>query len=177
MKLDLLADIIKEDDCILEGISYIKEDEVMRILTNVPKAELDYLANQPTAKAMIEKVKTEGIYIPEGDAQGAAEFVAMRNQQKQEASLQISDEGMAALKKLTEESEKKAKEETSQEDNIKEQISKLKKELAEIKAKHPTSDKAKKAMESKVNAITQQISVLSMQLIQIQKANNESNTI
>ena len=43
----------------------------MRILTNVPKAELDYLANQPTAKAMIEKVKSEGTYIPEGDAQGA----------------------------------------------------------------------------------------------------------
>lgn len=43
----------------------------MRILTNVPKAERDYLTNQPTAKAMIEKVKTEGTYIPEGDAQGA----------------------------------------------------------------------------------------------------------
>ena len=71
----------------------------MRILTNVSKAELDYLTNQPTAKAMIEKVKTEGIYIPEGDAQGAAEFVAMRNNQKQEAYLQISDEGMEALKK------------------------------------------------------------------------------
>ncbi len=44
----------------------------MRILTNISKAELNYLANQPTAKAMIEKVKTEGIYIAEGDAQGAA---------------------------------------------------------------------------------------------------------
>ena len=74
----------------------------MRILTNVSKAELDYLANQPTAKAMIDKVKSEGIYIPEGDAQGAAEFVAMRKQQKQEASLQISDAGLAALKKQTE---------------------------------------------------------------------------
>ena len=69
----------------------------MRILTNVSKAELDHLVNQPTAKAMIDKVKSEGIYIPEGDAQGAAEFVAMRKQQKQDASLQISDEGLAAL--------------------------------------------------------------------------------
>ena len=37
----------------------------MRILTNLSKAELDYLTNQPTAKAMIDKVKKEGIYIPE----------------------------------------------------------------------------------------------------------------
>lgn len=42
----------------------------MRILTNVSKAESNNLVNQPTAKAMIEKVKTEGIYIPEGDAHG-----------------------------------------------------------------------------------------------------------
>ena len=33
---------------------------------NVSKAELDYLTNQPTAKALIEKVETEGVYIPEG---------------------------------------------------------------------------------------------------------------
>ena len=102
----------------------------MRILTNISKSELDHLVNQPTAKAMIDKVKTEGIYIPEGDAQGAAEFVTMRNQQKQGASLQLSDEGMAALKKQTEENEKKAKEGSSQEDQIKEQIAKL--QLADI---------------------------------------------
>ena len=106
----------------------------MRILTNVSKAELDYLTNQPTAKAMIEKVKTEGIYIPEGDAQGAAEFVAMRNNQKQEAYLQISDEGMKALNK-----EKEAKENTSQEDQMKEKIAELKKELAEIKVQKANS--------------------------------------
>ena len=47
----------------------------MRVLTNVSKAELDYLTNQPTAKKMIEKVKSEGIYILEGDAQAAADFV------------------------------------------------------------------------------------------------------
>ena len=70
----------------------------MRILTNISKAELDYLTNQPTAKALIEKVETEGVYIPEGDAQGAAEFVAMRKSQKQEAYLQISEEGMVEVK-------------------------------------------------------------------------------
>lgn len=149
----------------------------MRILTNVSKAELEHLVNQPTAKAMIEKVKTEGIYIPEGDAQGAAEFVAMRNQQKQQDSLQISDEGLAALKKQSEENEKKAKEGTSQEDQIKEQIEKLKKELAEIKAKQGNSEKVKEALKNKANSITQQISVLSMQLIQIQKTNDESGSV
>lgn len=149
----------------------------MRILTNVPKAELDYLANQPTAKAMIEKVKSEGIYIPEGDAQGAAEFVAMRKQQKREDSLQISNEGLEALKKQSEENEKKAKEGTSEEDRIKEEIEKLKKELAEIQAKQKKSEQAKKALEGKADAITQQISALSMQLIQVQKMNSESGSV
>ena len=144
----------------------------MRILTNVSKAELDYLTNQPTAKAMIEKVKTEGIYIPEGAAQGAAEFVAMRNNQKQEAYLQISDEGMEALKKG-----KEAKENTSQEDKIKEKIAELKKELAEVKAQSVSSEKAKENQEKKANAIEQQISMLSMQLIQVQKANSESSSV
>ena len=144
----------------------------MRILTNVPKAELDYLANQPTAKEMIEKVKSEGIYIPEGDAQGAAEFVAMRKQQKQEASLEISDEGLEALKKQL---EAKDTDKSSDEDKIKEQIIKLRKELAEIKGKPATSEKAKGAKEQKVNAIERQISMLSMQLIQLMKANSESN--
>ena len=62
----------------------------MRILTDVSKAELDYLTNQPTAKAMIDKVKTEGKYIPEGDVAGAAEFVASRKQERQEDALSIS---------------------------------------------------------------------------------------
>ena len=149
----------------------------MRILTNVSKAELDYLANQPTAKAMIDKVKNEGIYIPEGDAQGAAEFVAMRNQQKQEASLQISDEGLAALKKQTEENEKKAKEGNTEEDRIKEEIEKLKKELAEIKSKKASTEKAQEMLDNKAKAISQQISALGMQLIQIQKMNNEAGSV
>jgi len=149
----------------------------MRILTNVSKAELDYLANQPTAKAMIDKVKNEGIYIPEGDAQGAAEFVAMRNQQKQEASLQISDEGLAALKKQTEENEKKAKEGNTEEDRIKEEIEKLKKELAEIKSKKASTEKAQEMLDNKAKAISQQISALGMQLIQIQKINNEEGSV
>ena len=71
----------------------------MRILTDVSKAELDYLTSQPTAKAMIEKVKNEGKYIAEGDAQGAAAFVDSRKQQRQENALSISEEGMAALKR------------------------------------------------------------------------------
>lgn len=147
----------------------------MRILTNVSKAELDYLTSQPTAKAMIEKVKTEGIYIPEGDAQGAAEFVAMRNNQKQEAYLQISDEGMEALKK--EKEAKAANENTSQEEHIKEKIAELKKELAEIKAQSASSEKAKENQKKKANAIEQQISMLSMQLIQLQKANSKSSSV
>ena len=86
----------------------------MRILTNLSKAELDYLTNQPTAKAMIDKVKKEGIYIPEGDVEGAKDFVEMRNSQKQEDNLNISPEGMTALKKDNE-----VKEKTSQEEQIK----------------------------------------------------------
>lgn len=70
----------------------------MRIITNVSQAELSSLANKPTVKEMIKKVKTAGIHIPEGDKQGVAGFLAMRNRQKPNDSLQISDEGMAALK-------------------------------------------------------------------------------
>lgn len=84
---------------------------------------------------------------------------------------------MEALKKMSVENEKKVKEGNSQEDQIKEQIEKLRKELAEIKAKQASSEKAKKALESKANAITQQISMLSMQLIQIQKENNVTDTV
>lgn len=141
----------------------------MRILTNVSKAELDYLTNQPTAKAMIEKVKTKGIYIPEGDAQGAAEFVAMRESGKQEAYLQISEEGRAALKK-------DSATKTSEEDRIKERIAELKKELAKVKAEPAVSEEAKISQEKKADALAQQISVLSMQLIQLQKVKRESDS-
>ncbi len=101
----------------------------MRILTNVSQAELSSLANKPTAKEMIKKVKSEGIQIAEGDKQGAAEFLAMRNRQKQEDSLHISDEGRAALKK-----ENEAKEQSSQEEQLKNRIEALKKQLTEIKS-------------------------------------------
>ena len=150
----------------------------MRILTDLTKAELDNLTSQPTAKKMIEKVKTEGKYIAEGDAQGAAEFVAMRKQQKQDASLQISEEGLAALEKerITKESEKE-KDTSDQETQIKEKIAELKKELAELKSKRTNSEKAKEAQEKKANAIAQQISVLSMQLLQLQKAKTESSQV
>ena len=156
----------------MEFVADFQEGAIMRILTNVSKAELNYLANQPTAKAMIEKVKTEGIYIAEGDVQGAAAFAAMRDNQKEADSLQISDEGRAALKKDSE-----AKEKTSQEEQIKEKISELKKELTEIKLQQAVSEKAKMMQDKKANAIEQQISMLSMQLIQLQKANSQSDSI
>ena len=74
----------------------------MRILTDVSKAELDYLTSQPTAKAMIEKVKTEGKYIAEGDAQGAAAFVASRKQQRQQIEAELNQVNAELLLKTTE---------------------------------------------------------------------------
>ena len=74
----------------------------MQILKNVSKAELDYFTSQPTAKALIEKNKAEAINIAKGDAKGAAAFVASRMREKQEDALQISDAGLAALKKSLE---------------------------------------------------------------------------
>ena len=74
----------------------------MQILKNVSKAELDYLTSQPTAKALIEKNKAEAINIAKGDAKGAAAFVASRKREKQEDALEISDAGLAALKKSLE---------------------------------------------------------------------------
>ena len=148
---------------------YKSGGSTMRILTNISKGELDYLSSQPTAKAMIEKVKTEGIYIPEGDAQGAAAFTQMRNSQKQAASLDISDEGMAALKQSIE-----PQEDDSQKEQIKKQITELKNELAKIKSKQANSQKAKEAQDKKANAIMQQISVLSMQLVQLEKTESDS---
>ncbi len=146
-----------------------KEDCNMRILTNVSKAELDHLANQPTAKAMIEKVKTEGIYIPEGDADAAAEFVAVRDAQKREDTLQISDDGRASMEK-----ELKEKERSSQEEQIKKKIADLQKELAGINDTHsPENDDTEQS--KKADAIMQQISMLSMQLVQLQKARSESD--
>lgn len=136
----------------------------MRILVNVSKAELDYLTSQPTAKAMIEKLEKDAIYIPEGDAQAAARFVAMRNSQKQGAYLELSDEGMAALQKA-----KETKENTTQEEQLKEKIAELEEELAEVKAQPVVSEEAKAAQKKKIDAITQQILMLNMQLIQLQK--------
>ena len=141
----------------------------MRILTNISKSKLDHLVNQPTAKAMIEKVKTEGIYIPEGDAQAAADFVATRAEQKRD-TLQLSDEGRSSLDKELEEKEK-----TSQKEQIKKKIAELEKELAKINEQPAASEKAKAQNEKKADAIMQQISTLSMQLIQLQKNESDSN--
>ncbi len=141
----------------------------MRILTNLSKAELDHLTNQPTAKAMIEKVKTEGIYIPEGDAQAAAEFTAMRDSRKREDTLDLSDGGKAALEKNME-----AKETYSRQEQIKKKIAELEKELAEINGQNtdPQTEQSGKA-----NAVMQQIALLNMQLVQLQKNDSDSGTV
>lgn len=79
----------------------------MKILKNISKAELDYLTNQPTAKALIEKNNTCAVNIPKGDTKSAAEFVANRNKEKSAVSIQISDAGLEALiKSLTSTSKK-----------------------------------------------------------------------
>lgn len=149
----------------------------MRILTNISKTELNQLTNQPTAKAMIDKVKNEGIYIAEGDAQGAAEFVSKRNQEKSGVSLDISAEGLDALNKKKEIQVSETNEDDSKEEQIKKEIAKLEKELAEIRAKQKKSKDSDKALERKANAIVQQISALNMQLIQIEKNKSESGTV
>ena len=141
----------------------------MRILTNVSKSELDHLTGQPTAKALIEKVETEGIYIPEGDAKSAAEFLAMRESRKQD-TLDISGEGRASLEK-----ELKEKERSSQEEQIKKKIAELQKQLAEIRNGQTVSDSDDAGRSKKANAIMQQISMLGMQLAQVQKAKSESD--
>lgn len=139
----------------------------MRILTNLSKSELNQLTNQPTAKALIEKTENEGIYIPEGDVEGAKAFVEMRKSQKHTDSLQISDEGMTALEKNT-----KPKDDSSQEEKIKEKISELKRELSELKSKSANSEKEKAIKEVKVNALTQQITMLNLRLIKSQETNS-----
>ena len=141
----------------------------MRILTNVSKAELDHITNQPTAKAMIEKVKTEGIYIPEGDAQAAAEFTAIRESRKRADSLDLSDGGKAALEKDIE-----AKEKQSRQEQIKKKISELEKELSGLNGQN-AENKAEQS--KKANAIMQQIAMLSMQLIQLQKNDSDSGIV
>ena len=74
----------------------------MQILKNLSRAELNYLTSQPTAKALIEKNKTSAINVPKGDAKAAAEFVVARKREKQEDSFQLSDTGLAVLKKSLE---------------------------------------------------------------------------
>ena len=127
----------------------------MRILTDVSKAELDYLTSQPTAKAMIEKVKTEGKYIAEGDAQGAAAFVASRKQQRQESALSISEEGMAALKK---DKEAKAEKTTTDTDSVDNEIERLKEKKAELEQKLRTADEAKRQqIEAELNQVNAEL--------------------
>ena len=74
----------------------------MQILKNVSKAELDYLTSQPTAKAMIEKNKACAINIPKGDVKKAEEFAQMREAEKKKDTFEISDAGLAVMKKTLE---------------------------------------------------------------------------
>ena len=127
----------------------------MRILTDVSKAELDYLTSQPTAKAMIEKVKTEGKYIAEGDAQGAAAFVASRKQQRQENALSISEEGMAALKR---DKEAQAEKTTTDTDAVDKEIERLKEKKAELEQKLRTADEDKRQqIEAELNQVNAEL--------------------
>ena len=127
----------------------------MRILTDVSKSELDYLTSQPTAKAMIEKVKTEGKYIAEGDAQGAAAFVASRKQQRQENALSISEEGMAALKR---DKEAQAEKTTTDTDAVDKEIERLKEKKAELEQKLRTADEDKRQqIEAELNQVNAEL--------------------
>ena len=127
----------------------------MRILTDVSKSELDYLTSQPTAKAMIEKVKTEGEYIAEGDAQGAAAFVASRKQQRQENALSISEEGMAALKR---DKEAQAEKTTTDTDAVDKEIERLKEKKAELEQKLRTADEDKRQqIEAELNQVNAEL--------------------
>jgi len=74
----------------------------MQILKNISKAELNQLTSQPTAKAMIEKNKACAINIPKGDVKKASEFVQMREAEKKKDTFEISDAGLAVLKKTLE---------------------------------------------------------------------------
>lgn len=113
----------------------------MRILTNVTKAELDNLTSQPTAKAMIDKVKSEGKHIAEGDKEGAAAFVVARKQQKQEDALYISNEGMAALQKSK---EAKSETTTTNTDMVDRELEKLKEKKAKLEQELLTADETKR---------------------------------
>ena len=127
----------------------------MRILTDVSKAELDYLTSQPTAKAMIDKVKTEGKYITEGDAQGAAAFVANRRQQRQENALSISEQGIAALKK---DKEAKSEKTTIDTDAVDKEIERLKEKKAMLEQKLLTADESERQqIEVELNQINAEL--------------------
>ena len=74
----------------------------MQILKNISKAELNHLTSQPTAKAMIEKNKACAINIPKGDIKKAEEFAQMREAEKKKDTFEISEAGLAVIKKTLE---------------------------------------------------------------------------
>lgn len=74
----------------------------MQILKNISKAELNHLTSQPTAKAMIEKNRECAINIQKGDVKKASEFAQMRDAEKKKDTFEISDAGLAVIKKTLE---------------------------------------------------------------------------
>ena len=58
-------------------------------VTRMTAVEAAYLAKQPTAQKMHEKMLKDGVYIPEGDKEAAAAFVAKRDAEKSAAASDV----------------------------------------------------------------------------------------
>ena len=56
----------------------------MRILQNMTRVELDFYSKQPTAKALHERIMKDAVYIPQGDRDAAAAYVARRSSERAE---------------------------------------------------------------------------------------------
>ncbi|MBO6177676.1 MAG: hypothetical protein J6O04_00680 [Selenomonadaceae bacterium] len=72
----------------------------MYILQNMTKDELNAYSAMPTAKALNERIKKDGVYIEKGNAKAAAEFTRTQGILSKDAkdSVSISKEGMELQK-------------------------------------------------------------------------------
>ncbi|MBR3721412.1 MAG: hypothetical protein IKN12_01475 [Selenomonadaceae bacterium] len=72
----------------------------MYILQNMTKDELNAYSAMPTAKALNERIKKDGVYIEKGNAKAAAEFTRTQGTLSKDAkdSVSISKEGMELQK-------------------------------------------------------------------------------
>jgi len=83
----------------------------MRIVQNLTRSELDAYVRQPTAKKLRDKVMKDGVYIPAGDKDAAAVYMASRqgelceDKAGSQDSVEISSDGYA-LKAQEKETEK-----------------------------------------------------------------------